>query len=505
MKNATSILLIAGILILLNLLSNQLFFRLDLSENKAFTLSNATKNILKDLREAGTPATVTAYFSDDLPPVLAENERDFRNLLVEYANRSKGFVDFRFVSPETDAEKQEAAQKGIQPLQVNVREKDKANQQQIYMGALVQLGEGSEAIPVVQPGPGMEYALSTTLKKLAVQDKPAIAFVQGHGEPPLQELSQAYQALSILYTVETVTLDEAVPDRFKTIAIIAPSDSFPPAHFAQLDQFLARGGNLVAAYNAVNGDLSNATGLPVITGFENWLAGKGVTIEPAFVIDAQCGSVSVQQQSGFFTINTPVQFPYLPLVGNFAGHPITQGLEQIIFPFASPVQFNGDASKVFTPLVRSSSQAGIVPVPVTFDINKQWTQQDFPLGNLVLGGILEGNFGGTVNARLVVFGDGDFGISGQQARGGETPDNINLLVNSIDWLSDDTGLIDLRTKEVASRPIKPEIMNEESAGKRTFIKLINLLAPMALVLFIGLAYNQRQRTIRLKRAAERFD
>lgn len=505
MKNITSILLIAGILVLLNLLSNQFFFRLDLSENQVYTLSKATRNILKSVRDAGTPVTVTAYFSKNLPPVLTENERDFRNMLVEFANRSKGYVDFQFVSPETDEEKQEAAQKQIQPLMVNIREKDQSKQQQVFMGATVQMGEESDVIPVVQPGPGMEYALATSIKKLSVKEKPSIAFVQGQGEPALQELSQAYKALSILYQVETVTLDEAVPDRFKTIAIVAPADTFTDVHLAQLDQFLARGGNLLVAYNAVNGDLNNAVGVPVTTRLESWLTGKGVTVSPSFIIDSQCGSVSVQQRNGFFTINTPVQFPYLPLVSNFADHPITGGLEQMIFPFASPVQFSGDSSKTFTPLIWSSTQAGIVNTPVNFDINKPWTTQDFPLSNVVMGGILQGNFGGTVPARIVIYGDGDFGVSGQQARGGETPDNINLLVNSIDWLSDDTGLIDLRTKEVASRPLKAEIMSDDAAGKRTFIKLANLLAPITLVILIGLFFSQRQRTIRLRRAAERLD
>ena len=224
MKNNSiiSIALIAGILILVNILSNRFFFRLDLTEGKQYTLSKATKDILRDLE---APITVTSYFSDNLPVDIVKIQRDFEEMLVEYATLAKGNLNYKFLNPETDQEKQEAAQNGVQPIMIQVREKDQVKNQQAVLGAVLQMGEQKEVIPLIQGGTGMEYSLSTSIKKLAVQEKPTIAFVDGHGEASINELGQAYQSLGILYSIETVQLDAPIPDRFKAIAIIAPKDS----------------------------------------------------------------------------------------------------------------------------------------------------------------------------------------------------------------------------------------------------------------------------------------
>ena len=501
MKNTSySILLILGIVIMANVISRQFFFRVDLTEDQRYSLSNATKNILKNMDQ---PVTISAYFSDDLPPSIEKTRSDFQDMLVEYSNLSKGMVDYEFINPKSDEEQQEALQNGIQPVMISIREKDQAQQQQVFMGAVIKMGEQQEVIPFIQPEEGMEYGLSTNIKKLSVLEKPTVGLIQGHGEPGLQQLSQAYQSLSILYNIENVDLSSGpIADRIKTVALINPQDSIPYSDFTELDNFLARGGRLMVALNAVEGNLQNAQGTAKTTVLESWLAQKGIEVEPSFLIDASCGQVSVQQRQGFFTINTPVQFPYLPLISTFADHPITSGLEQILLPFASPVRFLGDSTATFTPIAFSSSQAGIVRAPTYFDVtNKQWTASDFPLSDIAVAGILEGNLVGNIPSKIVVVGDGDFGVSGER---GQPEDNINLLVNSIDWLSDDTGLIELRTKGVASRPISQDYLGDENNGKRNFLKALNFGLPLLLILIYGLVNWSRQRSTRMRRMAEQI-
>lgn len=502
MKNKTivSILLITAIIVLANLISQQLFFRLDLTENKQYTLSRATKDILRNLED---PVTVTAYFSENMPPDIEKARRDFQEMLVEYASLSKGYVDYQFINPDEEEEKQQAMQEGIRPVMITVREKDQAQQQQAFLGAVVQLGGQKEAIPFIQPGAPIEYELSTSIKKLAVKDKPSVGIVQGHGEPPLQELGQVYESLSILYSVENVNLESesAIPDRFRALAIVAPHDTIPPAHLAKLDDYLSRGGQLFIALNAVEGDLQNAQGTAIHTGLEDWLRQKGVEASPSFIIDAQCGSVTVRQQQGFLTFNTALQFPYLPVISNFPEHPITRGLEQAILSFASPLRFVGDSTARFTPIALTSVKSGIANPPVFFDINRQWTDADFPMSNLIVGGILEGNLAGGAFSRIIVIGDGDFPVSGQ---GAQNEDNISLMANSIDWLSDDTGLIELRTKAVASRPIEQEYLSDDASGKRNRMKYLNFALPLLLVLAYGFFRLQRQKAVRLKRMQEKY-
>lgn len=497
MKNYTSIALIAAILLVVNILAKQFFFRVDLTEDQRYTLSDATENILKSLED---PVTITAYFSEDLPQGIAYVRDEFREMLVEYASLSGGMVEYDFINPSSDvAVKQEAMEKGIQPVLINVREKDQTKQQKAFLGAIIQLGEQTDVIPVMQPGAAMEYALSTGIKKLSVQEKPSIGLVQGHGEASLQNLGQVYQSLSILYNVENVDLNtlENLADRFRAIAIVNPSDSIPPAHFSQLDAYLSNGGKIFIAMDAVSADLSTQSGTPKTTGLETWLKSKGLEVENSFVTDASCGSISVQQRQGFFTYNTPVQFPFLPMVSNFGDHPITKGLEQILLPFASPIRYLGDSTSTFTPIMYSSKKAGIVAAPTTFDVaNKDWSNRDFILSDVVLAGVLE-NVGGNAAAKIVVIGDGEFPIT-EQGRA-KSPDNISLMVNSIDWLSDDTGLIDLRTKGVASRPI-----DELEDGTRTMLKYLNFGLPIVLILLYGFFRFQRQRSIKMRRMQEQY-
>lgn len=495
MKNTVSVLLIAGIVILLNVLARQVFFRLDVTQGKQYTLSKATKDILRDLED---PVTVQAYFSEDLPPHIASTRRDFQDMLIEYTNLSKGNVDFEFINPNEDPTvEQEAMQSGIAPVMINVREKDQVKQQKAYLGALVKMGEMQEVIPFVQPGGAMEYELTTNIKKLSVLDKPSIGILQGHGEPEIQDLAQAYQGLSVLYNVEAIDLTqvESIEPRFQTIAMVGPKDTLRAASLTKLDEFLNRGGNLFLAFDRVNGDLSQASGSAIDIGLVDWLKGKGLVVDDSFVTDARSGSVTVQQRTGFMTFNTQVNFPFLPLVQGFEEHPITTGLESVIFEFASPVRFEGDSTLTFTPLVTSSDKSGSVKAPTYFDINKKWSDVDFPQRNLTIGGVLEGLFGGSP-AKMIVFSDGAFPVTGQRQ---QNADNVNLMVNAIDWLSDDTGLIDLRTKGVTSRPIE-----DLEDSRRSFLKYLNFALPILLLLVYGFIRNQRNKSQRMRRMQEQW-
>jgi gliding-associated putative ABC transporter substrate-binding component GldG len=499
-KISTYILLLVVIIIIVNILSDNYFFRIDLTEGREYTLSKATKDIL---REIDKPVTINAYFSKDLPANIGNISGNLKDMLIEYGRRSKGMVVYRFINPnEKEALEQEAVKNGIQPVMINVREKDQVKQQKAFMGAVVSMGDGKEVIPFFQPGAAMEYALSTAIKKLSVTNKPAVGIILGHGEPPLDEISQAFTDLSVLYSVETYRLSDTadIPDRFKTIAIIRPTDTIPPQQLKRLDNFLARGGNIFLALNRVEGDFSNATGRPVSVGMEEWLRQKGLDIPGSFVIDASCGAVNVQQQQGSFMMTTQVSFPYLPVIKKFSESPAVKGLESVTLQFASPITFTGDSTKKFTPLAFSSEKSGILRAPLYFDIQKQWSQGDFSMSGIVVAALVEGKLSGNIDSKLLVVSDGDFAINGPQRGAQLPPDNVSLLVNSIDWLSDQTGLIDLRTKEVTSRPIK-----ELSDGTKTFLKWFNFIAPVILILIYGLIRMQINRNKRIKRMEENYE
>jgi len=499
-KITSTIALITAIVIIINILSENYSFRLDFTEGKEYTLSKATRDILKDLEK---PVTVTSYFSTDLPPNISNISDNLKDMLIEYGNRSDGMVVFKFVNPNEKEElEQEAMKNGIQPVMINVREKDQVKQQKAYLGAVVSVGEEKETIPFFQPGAAMEYALSTAIKKLSVSDKPAIAIIQGHGEPPINEMAQVYTELSVLYSVEPFVMTDTteIPDKYKTIAIVRPTDTINSIHLNQLDRFLSKGGKIFLALNRVEGDFTTATGRALTTGFEDWLMQKGLTISDNFVIDASCGAVTVQQQQSNFIMTSQISFPYFPIISEFADNPVTKGLESVVLQFASPITFAGDTTKKFTPVAFSSSQSGTARTPLYFDVQRQWSENDFPMSGIVVAGILEGKLAGEAEAKIILVSDGDFAVNGSQ-RGNQLPqDNVSLMVNSVDWLSDDTGLIELRTKEVTSRPIK-----ELPDGKRSFLKWFNFLLPIVLIIIYELIRMQINRNKRIKRMEVNYE
>ncbi|NBC82895.1 MAG: hypothetical protein GVY19_05885 [Bacteroidetes bacterium] len=492
------LLLIFGIIILVNILSDRFFFRLDMTEDKRYTLSDATKEILINLPQ---PVTITAYFSEGASPELDRTRRKVKELLVEYSNISKGDLVFEMIDPGENQEIiQQAQEDGIQPRLIPVQDKNLTVPKEAYLGAVIKMGRQKEVLTGIQ-GSELEYLFSSTIKKMTVTDKPVIGFLQGHGEPRIQAMSQAQQLLSVMYETEAVNQVDSVNElmKYKTIAIVAPTDSFPPSHLNQLDEYLAAGNKLLIAINRVDARLrQNPYGEELTTGLEGWLAEKGITVEGNFVIDAQCGAVNVQQQG----IPFPVQmsFPYLPRLSNFADHPITKGLEEVMMNFASSIVLSGDTTFSYTPLVKTSDKTGTEAAPKYFNIQREWMESDFPLSNIPVAAALEGNIAGSPNAQMVVFSDGDFAVNGEGQQGGQLPaDNVNLFVNAVDWLSDDTGLIELRTKGAQMRPL-----DNVEQSRQTFLKYLNFFLPVIVVVIIGLIRLQMRQNLRVKRMEEGY-
>jgi gliding-associated putative ABC transporter substrate-binding component GldG len=508
MNKYISIALIIGIVLVLNMLSKELFFRLDLTENRQYTLSKATRDILRGLDEV---VTVKAFFSDGMPPDYAKLKNDLRDLLVEYERLSGGNVSYNFADPgDETAFQQAAAEEGVPSFSMQVREKDKLELKNVHLGVSVSVGDRKEVIPQFDPNSPLEYIFTMVIKKLSVVDKPSVGLVQGHGEPSFSELGQVLNGLNVLYNVENLTLEEEIAGRFKTIMIIGPSDSFPESHLQRLDEFLGRGGNIFAAINRAEGDLNSQMpqGIGITTGLEGWLEAKGIAVEEALVADANFGTTLTMQTPtqhpifGQVIQQTQVPFHYVPAIKNFdADNPAVSGLDAVILQFASPIRYTGQNPAVrYQPVAFTSSQSNSFPLPHFFNFQRKWTQADFPMSSLAVAAVLEGPIAGNANSRLFVVSDGDFAVNRSGNPNARLPEgNVNLLVNAVDWLSDDTGLINLRTRAVATRPI-----DEIEDSKRAAYKWLNFLLPLLAVIVVGVVRMQRQRSRRMKRMQERY-
>ncbi len=489
-----------GVVALLNLVAGEWFFRLDYTEDGQYTLSDATISILEDIEE---PVHIKAYFTEDLPENITRARQDFKDLLIEYNSHADGNIVYEFINPnENEESKNKAMQEGIQPVMIDVRENDERTQKQAFFGAIVQYGEEKEIIPFIQPGGAMEYALTTSIKKVASTDKPVIGILTGHGELGKDRLIQVSSHLEMLYEVREFEIDSAgIPSFYKAIAMVRPTDTLNPAHLTALDNYLAQGGSVFLAYNPVNPDLQTSFVTKKDIGLNGWLAQKGINVDEALVTDANCGQITVTQQRGMFRMQNNINFPYFPIVTSFGDHSAVKGLEGVVMQFPCPMAYSGDTAIKFTALAMSSEKSGTQGLPTYLDIQKQWTAADFGAPDQVLAGVLEGKIVGDQPSRLVVVTDGDLADNGEQGQQRQVQaDNVNLVANSIDWLSDDSGLIDLRTQGVNYRPL-----DEIEDGTKTFLKYGNFLAPILLVMLYGFIRFQRRKAIRLRRQAIQYN
>lgn len=493
-----TILLIAALL-LVNLIAQRVKFRFDLTADKRYSLSPATIKLLNELPEA---VTVSAYFTEKMPPDLAIARQDFKDLLVEYAARSNGNLVFEFIDPNSaDSLMLKAQQEGIQPLLATTREKDKQENLQVYMGCTVRMGERKATLAAIQQGSALEWAVSSAIKEVSILEKPVVGLMQGHGEPSLREQNQLIQSLSVMYSVQPMAVYDSLPvhERFKAVVIVGPTDSIPPMQLDRLHEYLARGGGIVIAYDAVSSDLGVSPVAEMrISNLNAWLEQHGLRIEPSIIVDQRCQQVQVMQQMGNFSMPVPLVFHYFPVLNGFADHPVTQGLDVVAFQFCSPIApAVRDSALRYTPVLFTSEKTGTMPSPQLLDLRKQWTEAEFLQGPQTVGAEVAGNFGGGGQGHLILFTNGGFPVSGTQERPIQLPDgNINLMVNAVDRATGQNDLLGLRGKEVNYRPI-----DDLSDGQRAGLKWLNLLLPVLVAVAYGITRRAWRRAQRKRRMA----
>lgn len=208
-----------------------------------------------------------------------------------------------------------------------------------------------------------------------------------------------------------------------------------------------------------------------------WLAEKGVILSNQIVADVQCRRIVQQQPQGTMVI----RFPYFPIIKNFADHTATKGIEAVFFPFLNSINIKQKDTVVkITPLAYSSQKSGLTKPPAIIDFNKKWSGDDFNKGAQIVEVALEGPIAGKGKSKMIVFANGKFAVNTEPGQEELNKDNVNVASGAINWLSDETGLTELRTKGVTYRALDPV---EEST--KQIIKYLNVFLPILIILVVG--------------------
>ncbi|TPG58671.1 gliding motility-associated ABC transporter substrate-binding protein GldG [Hymenobacter nivis] len=532
---------VLGALLLLNFLGQRLFFRLDLTEEKRYTMAPATKKLLSDLKE---PVTITVYLTGDFPPAFRRLEQGVRETLNEFkvyggANLNYIFIDPSAASTEANRNKfyQTLFKKGLSPTNLGATENGKRVEKIIFPWAVVSVGgkeknvlllRGSQtASPDVrlnQSIEGLEYELASTVRNLVPGRRKRIGVVQGHGELSNAEAGDILGAWQQQYDVYRVNLGQ-VPDlrSLDAIVVAQPKSPYSEEEKFKLDQFITQGGRALFFVDALRVDLDSvsrngaALATPYNLNLDDLFFKYGLRLNQNLVLDLNSGQIPlVTGVEGNRPKIEPMPWQLYPLVNKFSAHPITRNLDAVYLKFAGNLDTVKAVGVRKTALMTTSRYTRVLPAPVPINFNDARLEPNPKLyqnGFQPVGYLLEGQFKslfanrarpGTMQyqpeknaqekpSKILVIADGDFIHSEIDKKTGRPLRlgfdrlantefaNRELVLNATDYLLDDTGLIAVRGKQITLRPLDKVRLAEE----RRRWQILNLGAPLVLLGLFG--------------------
>ncbi|MBX0290194.1 gliding motility-associated ABC transporter substrate-binding protein GldG [Hymenobacter sp. HSC-4F20] len=537
-------------LLLLNFLGGLFFFRLDLTEEKRYTMSGATKQLLENLKQ---PVTVTVYLDGDFPPAFRRLQQSVRETLNEMQVYGGANLHYVFVDPSaagTEKARNEyyatLLKKGLRPTNLGANENGKRVEKIIFPWATVAAGgkeqqvlllRGNQAAPsdvrLNQSIEGLEYELASAIRKLNPGQRKRIGVLEGHGELSNLEAGDLIGSLQQYYDVFRVNLNQARPQDLKTLSAIIvakPATAYSEPEKFKLDQFITQGGNALFFVDAmrVNLDSANRGGMlsfPLQLNLDDLLFKYGVRVNPDLLLDLNSGVIPLVTGSlGDKPKVEPMPWQFYPLINNFSQHPVTRNLDAVYTKFVSSVDTVKAVGIRKTPLLFTSRYSRVLPSPVPVNLNdarlepnpKLYTSQFKPVGYL-----LEGQFRslfanraepGTTRfqpatspqarpAKVLVISDGDFVRNEVDPKTGRPFRlgfdrlantefaNRELVLNAVDYMLDESGLIAVRGKQITLRPLD----KLRAIAERRQWQLLNLVAPLVLLGLFGLVRTWRRK------------
>ena len=474
-----------GVLLLLNLIGRNWYKRFDLTDNKMYSLSKSSENVVEKIDDL---LTMKVYFSDDLPGELSNTQRFLQDLLEEYEAKSDN-IRFFFTNPESNDQLEEEARKdGIQPVQMQVVEDDKLEIKRVYLGMVLLYEDKKETIPVIQTATGLEYLITTKIKTLVNTDKKTIgiANLSKSTDIKTENLSNQLKQHHITRPVD-LSNEGLIDESIDVLLVSGATDTLDSVTVSNLSSFLDSGRGVFFAQGGVTTDMQTQQASVINSNVFTFLNSYGLNVNQNLVLDKSCGRVQVQQQMGFIRMNVPMDYPFLPVVKNFNEQElVVSGLEQIHLFFPSEIvldtALNQNVAGVID-LFKSSNKSGIMsgryilsPDPKNNPFLQNLNQRSKVLGassRLVSGG------------ELIVVADSKF-LSDDA--GMSVPENMVFLMNAVDYLAGEKELISLRSREITNRPL-----DEIEDGTRTRWKWANVLLPSLLIAGFGMYRSKREK------------
>lgn len=542
-KKAGDLLLLANglvLIILLNLVSADHFFRIDLTEEKRFSIKPQTKVLLENLVD---DVYIEVYLDGELNASFRRLKNAMREVLDEFRIYSGNSVNVTFVDPSTAMSQQarnefmeELARKGVTPTRLVDRKDGQTSEKLIFPGAVLSYGGMETGITVLkgnkartpeeeinQSIEGLEYEFANAIYKLTNTDRKRIGFLQGHGELDSLAVASLNNALLEVYDVYKVNLQrKPVLKDYDALVVAKPTQAFSELDKYKLDQYIMSGGRVLFLMDKLEATMDSASredyfAFPYELRLDDLLFKYGVRINADLIQDRTAGMYPVitGEQGGKPQLQL-MDWPFFPLINRYADHPITRNLDAVMLKFGSTIDTVKAEGITKTPLAFTSafSRKLNAPVPVSInEIRRNVKPENFSSGNLPVAYLLEGSFTSVFKNRflpegaaqsgfkaegspskIIVVSDGDMARNDINPRSGNpqqlgfdpftnyTFANEEFLLNAIAYLTDENGLIKARAREVKIRPLNKEKVRTEKLKWQ----VINLVLPVVVLILYGI-------------------
>ncbi len=532
-------------LIVINLISHFFFKRFDLTQDKRYTLSETTLNIIKNV---DSPLYIDVYLDGNFPPEFKRLQNETKQLLEEFSAYNSNIV-FQFKNPiEKETMRVEVMkefyERGMQPLSITVEDKGKQSQEVVFPWAQATYGDkftkvsllknlmgASTEEKVISSVQHLEFGFAEAITKITKEKQKKIAVIKGNGELIEPLIADFLTTVKESYYIGPFTLDSVAKQPVQALAalkkydlalIAKPTEAFSEAEKQVLDQFIMNGGKTLWLVDAVSADMDsmyNETGTilahPRELNLTDLFFKYGIRMNPLLIKDEYATPIKIASgNQGSETQLQQYNWKFSPFIYPTSTHPIVKNMEGIKFEFSSPIELlKNDLKK--TVLLSSSEYSKTIgtPAPISLSsITEETTPEEYAgKGLLPVAVMMEGKFKSAYQNRVLPFADKTFQSVGKETKMIVISDgdviknqldkgmplelgfdkwtnqlygNKEFLLNCVNYLLDDNGLINIRSKDVDL----PLLNKEEVYANYTSAQLITVGLPILILAIFGFLF-----------------
>ncbi len=545
-NNLKTVLFLLAILILINGIGSQFFYRLDLTKDHRYTLSKTSLQILKEVKE---PLIIDVFLKGQFPGEFKKLQSETQQILEEFKAYNKN-ITFQFVNPIENEEERDTIlksflERGLTPVNVTIEDKGKQTQEVVFPWAIATYKGRSTKVPLLKNIMGastaekvvssvqhLEYAFTNALNTIAKAKEKKVAIIKGNGELHDLLMADFIKQVRENYFIGTFTLDSVAKKPNESLAylqkydlaiIAKPTEKFSDEEKLVLDQFVMHGGKtmwlidqVAIEMDSLYNDSGASLAYPLDLNLNDQFFKYGFRINPTLVKDVMATPIALATgEKGSATQYTQYPWFYSPLIYPTAKNPIVSNVDALKFEFTNGIDvLKNNLQK--TVLLQSSPYSKLVGAPVEVNLNmvtERPEQSEFKnTGNIPLAVLLEGKFHSVFENRVMPFAEKSFQSEGKSTKMIVVSDgdiirnqldknyqplelgydkwtnklygNKEFLMNCVNYLLDDTGLINIRSKEVNL----PLLNKEKVYAQYSQIQWITVGLPIVILAIFGFLF-----------------